>query len=29
MNYKNRFGPYEMLDQYISVEENPVWLRNY
>lgn len=29
MNYKNRFGPYEMLDQYISEEENPVWLRNY
>jgi arginine-tRNA-protein transferase len=25
MNYKNRFRPYEMLDDYVSGEDNPVW----
>jgi arginyl-tRNA--protein-N-Asp/Glu arginylyltransferase len=27
MNYKNRFGPYEMLDEYAKEGEAPVWRR--
>jgi len=25
MNYKNRFGPYEMLDDYVKKENDPHW----
>ena len=25
MNYKNRFRPYEMLDEYAAAEDEPVW----
>jgi len=25
MNYKNRFAPYEMLDEYVKEEDSPVW----
>ena len=28
MNYKNRFKPYEILDEYVNVEEAPVWRRS-
>jgi arginine-tRNA-protein transferase len=25
MNYKNRFGPHELLERYVAAEEDPVW----
>ncbi len=27
MNYKNRFAPYEILDEYVNEGESPVWRR--
>ena len=25
MNYKNRFAPYEMLEDYVEEKDDPVW----
>ena len=27
MNYKNRFHPYEILDEYVTEEKSPIWRR--